>query len=147
MHARIRIDRAQSADRPILVHLLTMVGLDARRLECKLSHWFVARHGEQIVGCGAVYLDGTWGALHSVAVLSSHQRRSIGSTLVGVLLDHAAELRATMVYTGATPEAAGFFQRMRWRVVDGEEAMQLDSMPLDGAQVFATPLAALQKTA
>jgi predicted N-acetyltransferase YhbS len=78
--------------------------------------------------------------LRSIAVAASRRRRSIGSTIVSVLLDDAAELGLTMVFA-FTRDAAGFFRRLRWQPAHGTEAYaKLGIAPYADTPVFAVPL-------
>jgi N-acetylglutamate synthase-like GNAT family acetyltransferase len=140
MQSQIRVGRARSDDRPAMERLLVSAGFGTHRLDDPRARWLVARLGEVVIGCGCVCLRNSSAVLENVAVAASHRRRSIGSTLVGVLLDDAAENGAANAYV-TTRDSAGFFQRLRWRVVSSTEAMERAGLTLQGdSQAFAVSL-------
>ncbi|HKZ72437.1 MAG TPA: GNAT family N-acetyltransferase [Steroidobacteraceae bacterium] len=140
MQSRTHIDHARLEDRPAIAHLLTACGLGADVLDRQIGRWVVAREAGQIVGCGVLEVVGTSGLLRSIAVAASRRRRSIGSTLVSVLLDDAAELGVTAVYA-FTRDAAGFFRRLRWQPAHGTDAFsKLGIAPYADTPVFCVSL-------
>src|SRR5688572_21079315 len=112
MQLRTHIDHARPEDRAEIVRLLTCAGLGADVAVHHIGRWVVAREAGQIVGCGTLEVSGTAALLRNVVVAPSRRRRSIGSTIVSVLLDDAAELRVSTVFV-FTRDAAGFFRRLR----------------------------------
>ncbi len=140
MQARTHIDHARADDRPAIIQLLTAVGLGAEVSERQIGRWVVAREAGQVVACGSLEAVGTAGLLRSIAVAPSRRRRSIGSTLVSVLLDDAAELGLATVFA-FTRDAAGFFRRLRWNPAQGADAYaKLGIAPYADTPVFAVTL-------
>jgi N-acetylglutamate synthase-like GNAT family acetyltransferase len=141
MQTQVRVGRARGDDRPAMEKLLISAGFGTHRLEEARARWVVARLGDLIVGCGCVTLTDSVAVLDDVAVAASHRRRSIGSTLVGVLLDDACENGASDAYV-LTRDAGAFFRRMRWRSVSRGEAMERTGLAVNGEhQAFAVSLA------
>jgi N-acetylglutamate synthase-like GNAT family acetyltransferase len=121
--------------------LLISAGFGTHSLDDLRTRWLVARLGEEVIGCGCICLKNPAAVLESVAVAASHRRRSIGSTLVGVLLDDAAENGAAYAYV-TTRDSGGFFQRLRWRAISAMEAKERAGLALHGdSQAFAVSLA------
>jgi amino-acid N-acetyltransferase len=140
MQTRTHIDHARPEDRHAIIQLLTTSGLGAEVPERQIGRWVVAREAGQVVACGSLEAVGTAGLLRSIAVSPSRRRRSIGSTLVSVLLDDAAELGIATVYA-FTRDAAGFFRRLRWKHAVGAEAYaKLGIAPYADTPVFAVTL-------
>jgi amino-acid N-acetyltransferase len=141
MQSRTYIDHARPEDRHAIIQLLTAAGLGAEVPEHHIGRWVVAREAAQVVACGSLEVMGTSGLLRSIAVAPSRRRRSIGSTLVSVLLDDAAELGIATVFV-FTRDAAGFFRRLRWQPAQGSEAYaRLGVAPYADTPVFAVSLA------
>jgi len=141
MQTRVRIGRARSDDRLAVEKLLISNGFGTHALDDGRARWVVARLGDLVLGCGCVSLADSVALIDNVAVAASHRRRSIGSTLVGVLLDDAAENGAANAYV-MTRDSGGFFRRMRWRNVGRGEAMARTGLTLHGEnQAFAVSLA------
>lgn len=141
MQLRTHICHARPEDRDAIVQLLTSAGLGAELADRHMGRWFIAREGGQIVACGALEVAGSSALLRSIAVAPSRRRRSIGSTLVSVLLDDAAERGVTTVFA-FTRDAAGFFRRLRWQPARGSDAFaQLGIAPYADMPVFAVQLA------
>lgn len=141
MQPRVRIARARRDDRPAVERLLVSAGFGTHALHDGRARWVVARLGEVVIGCGAVVLKDSVAVIDNVAVAADHRRRSIGSTLVGVLLDDAAENGAANAYV-LTRNSGGFFRRMRWRSVSRGEAMERTGLTVQGElQAFAVSLA------
>lgn len=142
MHSRTHIDHARLEDRPAIGRLLTAAGLGAEVLERQIGRWVVAREADQITGCGVLEINGAAALLRTITVAPSRRRRSIGSTLVSVLLDDAAEMGVSTVYA-FTRDAAGFFRRLRWLPARGTDAFaRLGIAPYADTPVFAVFLAA-----
>jgi amino-acid N-acetyltransferase len=140
MQTRTHIDHARPEDRSAIIQLLTAAGLGAEVPERQIGRWVVAREAGQVVACGSLEAVGTAGLLRSIAVSPSRRRRSIGSTLVSVLLDDAAELGIGMVFA-FTRDAAGFFRRLHWKPAQGAEAYaKLGIAPYADTPVFAVTL-------
>jgi amino-acid N-acetyltransferase len=141
MHTRTHIDHAQPEDRQAIAHLLTACGLGAEVLDRQIGRWVVAREAGQVIGCGVLEVMGTAALLRSIAVAASRRRRSIGSTLVSVLLDDAAEVGITAVFA-FTRDAAGFFRRLRWQPAQSNDAFaRLGIAPYADTPVFCVSLA------
>jgi N-acetylglutamate synthase-like GNAT family acetyltransferase len=137
---QVRVGRARTEDRPAMERLLVSAGFGTHRLDDPRARWLVARLGEVVIACGCVSLKNSAAVLENLAVAASHRRRSIGSTLVGVLLDDAAEHGAANAYV-TTRESGGFFQRLRWRVIPAMEAKERAGLTLQGdSQAFAVSL-------
>lgn len=68
-----------------------------------LSHWLAVDRG-QPVGFASLHLDGGVVDLVDLAVLESHRRRGIGSTLVQARLADAMERGATAVVSAPSPD-------------------------------------------
>jgi amino-acid N-acetyltransferase len=146
MQSRTYIDHARPEDRPAIIQLLTASGLGAEVPERHIGRWVVAREAGQLVACGSLEIVGTAGLLRSIAVAPSRRRRSIGSTLVSVLLDDAAELGIATVFA-FTRDAAGFFRRLRWQPAQGAEAYsKLGIAPYADTPVFAVALSERTRT-
>jgi N-acetylglutamate synthase-like GNAT family acetyltransferase len=140
MQLRTHIDHARPEDRTEIVRLLTSAGLGADVAAHHIGRWVVAREAGQIVGCGALEVSGTAALLRNIVVAPSRRRRSIGSTIVSVLLDDAAELRVSTVFV-FTRDAAGFFRRLRWQPARGSDAFaKLGMAPYADTPVFAALL-------
>jgi N-acetylglutamate synthase-like GNAT family acetyltransferase len=139
MQTRIRIDRARMEDRAALERLLISCGLGTAALDDGRARWAVARLGGLIVGCGCVLLSST-AAVLTLAVSVSHRRRSVGSTLVSVLLDDAAENGVANIYVAAG-DAAGFFRRLHWQCISRVEAERIGLRLRGDAQAFTVSLA------
>jgi N-acetylglutamate synthase-like GNAT family acetyltransferase len=141
MHVRTHIDHARPEDRAGIVQLLTSAGLGADVVDRHIARWVVAREAGQIVACGLLEISGTSALIRSIAVAPSRRRRSIGSTLVSVLLDDGAELGVRTVFA-FTRDAAGFFRRLHWQPARGTEAFaRLGVAPYADTPVFAVTLA------
>lgn len=141
MQTQVRVGRARGDDRPALEKLLISAGFGTHRLNEGRSRWVVARLGDVVVGCGCVILTGSVAVIDNIAVAADHRRRSIGSTVVGVLLDDACENGAADAYV-LTRDSGGFFRRMRWRSVSRGEAVQRTGLAVQGEQqAFAVSLA------
>jgi N-acetylglutamate synthase-like GNAT family acetyltransferase len=141
MQTQVRVGRARSEDRSAMERLLVSSGFGTQGLDDPRARWLVARLGDVVIGCGSVCLKNTVAVLENVAVAASHRRRSIGSTLIGVLLDDAAENGAANAYV-TTRDSGGFFQRLRWRGVSPREAMERAGLTLQGgSQAYAVSLA------
>jgi N-acetylglutamate synthase-like GNAT family acetyltransferase len=141
MQTQIRVGRARGDDRPAVEKLLISAGFGTHRLNEGRARWVVARLGDVVVGCGCVTLTESVAVVDNVAVAANHRRRSIGSTLVGVLLDDACEHGAANAYA-LTRDSGGFFRRMRWRSISRGEALERTGMVVQGEhQAFAVSLA------
>jgi N-acetylglutamate synthase-like GNAT family acetyltransferase len=141
MHVRTHIDHARPEDRAGIVQLLTSAGLGADVVDRHIARWVVAREAGQIVACGLLEISGTSALIRSIAVAPSRRRRSIGSTIVSVLLDDGAELGVRTVFA-FTRDAAGFFRRLHWQPARGTEAFaRLGVAPYADTPVFAVTLA------
>jgi amino-acid N-acetyltransferase len=141
MQSRTYIDHARPEDRSAIIQLLTASGLGAEVSESQIGRWVVAREAGQVIACGSLEAVGNAGLLRSIAVAASRRRRSIGSTLVSVLLDDAAELGVSVVYA-FTRDAAGFFRRLRWQPAHGSEAFaKVGIAPYADTPVFSVALA------
>jgi N-acetylglutamate synthase-like GNAT family acetyltransferase len=141
MQVRTHIGHARPEDRQGIVQLLTIAGLGADVVDRQIARWVVAREAGQIVACGMLEIAGTSALLRSIAVAPSRRRRSIGSTIVSVLLDDAAELGVVTVFA-FTRDAAGFFQRLRWQPARGADAFaKLGVAPYADTPVFTVTLA------
>ncbi len=140
MHRQVRVGPARSEDRPAMERLLVSAGFGTHGLDDPRARWLVARLGEMVIGCGCVSYRNSTAVLENLAVAANHQRRSIGSTLVGVLLDDAAENGAANAYV-TTRDSGGFFQRLRWRGISPMEAKERAGLTLQGdSQAFAVSL-------
>jgi N-acetylglutamate synthase-like GNAT family acetyltransferase len=140
MHTQVRVGRARQEDRPAMERLLVSAGFGTHGLDDSRSRWVVARLGDEVIGCGGIALTGSSAVLDGVAIAASHRRRSVGSTLVGVLLDEAAQNGAAYAYT-RTREAGGFFRRLRWRNVSRTEALEQAGLTVEGeSQAFVVSL-------
>jgi N-acetylglutamate synthase-like GNAT family acetyltransferase len=140
MHTQVRVGRARGEDRPAMERLLVSAGFGTHGLDDSRVRWVVARLEDVVIGCGSVLLTDSIAVLDNVAIAASHRRRSVGSTLVGVLLDEAAENGAANAYT-MTRDGAGFFRRMRWRNVSRSEALERAGLTVDGgSQAFVVAL-------
>lgn len=141
MQTQVRVGRARTEDRPAMERLLVSAGFGTHRLDDARARWLVARLGEVVIGCGCVCLRNSTAVIEDVAVAASHRRRAIGSTLIGVLLDDAAENGAANAYV-TTRDSGGFFQRLRWRAVSPMEARERAGLTLQGDSLaFAVSLA------
>ena len=141
MQIRVRVSRARAEDRPAMERLLISSGFGIQGLEDNRARWVVARLGDLVIGCGCVILADSVALIDNVAVAASHRRRSIGSTLVGVLLDDDSENGAANAYV-MTRDSGGFFRRMRWRTVSRGEALERTGLTVQGdAQAFSVSLA------
>jgi N-acetylglutamate synthase-like GNAT family acetyltransferase len=140
MQMRTYIDHAGPEDRAGIVELLTTSGLGADVPTRNIGRWVVAREGEDIVACGLLEVTGASGLIRAIAVAPSRRRRSIGSTVVSVLLDDAVELGVETVFA-FTRDAAGFFRRLRWHPGRGADAFaKLGIAPYADTPVFAVAL-------
>jgi len=140
MQPQVRVTAARGEDRPALERLLISAGFGTHALDDSRARWIVARLGEAAIGCGCVWLADSVAVIDNVVVAASHRRRSIGSTLVGVLLDDAAENGAANAYA-MTRDSGGFFRRMRWRNVSRSEALDRTGLTAHGeTQAFAVSL-------
>lgn len=156
MHSRTHIDHARPEDRPAISRLLTASGIGVEIAERQIRRWVVARESGQIIACGALEMAGGCALLRNIAVVPSRRRRSVGSTIVSVLLDDAVEMGVSTVFA-FTRDAAGFFRRLHWQPARAAEAFaQLGIAPYADTPVFAVSLvqrarssleAARQKTA
>jgi N-acetylglutamate synthase-like GNAT family acetyltransferase len=141
MQIRVRVARARADDRPAMERLLLSSGFATHGLDDSRARWVVARLGDLVIGCGCVILTDSVALIDNVAVAANHRRRSIGSTLVGVLLDDASENGAANAYV-MTRDSGGFFRRMRWRNVGRGEALERTGLTVQGdAQAFSVSLA------
>jgi N-acetylglutamate synthase-like GNAT family acetyltransferase len=141
MHSQVRVGRARAEDRAAMEKLLISSGFGIHRLDDSRARWVVARLGDAVIGCGSVSSADSVALIDGVAVAASHRRRSIGSTLVGVLLDEAAEYGAANAYV-MTRDSGGFFRRMRWRSVSRSEAAERTGLTVRGDTLaFAMSLA------
>jgi N-acetylglutamate synthase-like GNAT family acetyltransferase len=140
MQMRTYIDHAEPEDRTGIVDLLTASGLGSDVPTRNIARWVVAREGAEIVACGLLEVSGGSGLIRAIAVAPSRRRRSIGSTIVSVLLDDAVELGVGTVFA-FTRDAAGFFRRLRWQPGRGADAFaKLGVAPYADTPVFAVTL-------
>lgn len=131
---RVRIGPASDQDRAALEQLLSSSQRSAH------ARWMVARSGDLIVGCGSIEPLGNDALLDNLAVAATHRNRSIGSTLVSVLLDAAAESGAANVYT-ISRGTEGFFRRLHWEEMEARAAEAAGIQACAGASVFRVTLA------
>ena len=140
MQTRTHIDHAGPEDRSGIVQLLATSGLGADVPARTIGRWVVAREGSEIVACGLLEISGASGLIRAIAVAPSRRRRSIGSTIVSVLLDDAAELGVGTVFA-FTRDAAGFFRRLRWQPARSADAYtKLGIAPYADTPVFAVTI-------
>ena len=133
-YTRVRITPASDQDRAALEQLL------AHSQQSPHARWMVARAGDLIVGCGSIEPFGNDALLDNLAVAATHRNRSIGSTLVSVLLDAAAESGAANVYT-ISRGTEGFFRRLHWEEMEARAAEAAGIQACAGASVFRVTLA------
>jgi len=113
---QVRIERASGADAPSIVALLSASGLPIDGLLDHLDTAFVARRGQETVGCAAleVYSDGA--LLRSVAVAPGARGAGLGQALTGAAVSLAEDLGMPAVYL-LTTTAERFFPRFGFSVV------------------------------
>jgi N-acetylglutamate synthase-like GNAT family acetyltransferase len=145
MQVRTHIEHARPEDRSGILQLLTSTGLGTDVPERHIARWVVAREAGQVVACGMLDVAGSAALLRSLAVSPSRRRRSVGSTIVSVLLDDAAELGVSTVFA-FTRDAAGFFRRLHWQPARGADAFaKLGIAPYADTPVFSVALAERQR--
>ncbi len=87
--------------------LLSFYCLDTEKVETNLSEFIIAVKDRKTIGCACLDV-GDIVELRSIAVLPSYRNRGIGSALVDILLEHAAELTHTVYLRTTSP---GFFEK------------------------------------
>jgi amino-acid N-acetyltransferase len=117
MMERIVIEPARKGDLTAVLHLLSHSGLPPDGLRDHMASAFVARSGQQIVGCAALELYDTAALLRSVAVADTYRGRGLGQRLTQQALDFGRERGITHVYL-LTETAATFFPKFGFREVD-----------------------------
>jgi amino-acid N-acetyltransferase len=114
---KITIHPAGPADLAGVHALLVAAALPTDGVDIAMEILLVAKHGEQVVGAAAVEKHDKQGLLRSVVVAPSARSTGIGFRLVNEALRQAAE--AGLEEVGLlTEDAAGYFERFGFRVID-----------------------------
>lgn len=107
----VRISRAERADLPELLALLSAVDLPHEGVEEYLDGFMVARDAEvQMVGCVGLERHGSTGLLRSAAVAPDAQGGGLGLRLTSAVLE-AARAEAVKEIVLLTTTAKDFFGR------------------------------------
>jgi arsenate reductase len=94
----ITIAAATAADLPAVQALLARCKLPTDDLPGDLSHFFVAREGDRLIGSIGLEAHGAVGLLRSLAVDPAHRRQALSTRLWSQLRQHAADLHLTHLY-------------------------------------------------
>jgi amino-acid N-acetyltransferase len=113
----IDIRKATQADIRDIKKLLSFYCLDTEKVEKNLPKFIIAVKDGITVGCACLDVDHII-ELRSIAVLPSYRNRGIGSTLVGAILKHAAELTDTVYLRTTSPV---FFEKKGAHRLENEE--------------------------
>jgi len=104
------IDRAEAREFDAVLALLGEVDLPAEGVAEHFGQFFVAREGENVVGCVGQERYGKVSLLRSLAVSPDLQRSGLGRALTKRLLDEAGSLGVSEIVL-LTTTAADFFAR------------------------------------
>ena len=121
-------------------HRLLNAPPDARR------NWWAARDGETLVGWGTAGIDYETSARTGyvgVAVLDSHRRRGIGTTLLERALAHledSARIKTAAVEAGRSFAERHGFRHTHTRRVSGVDPRTVDTSELDSSEARITSL-------
>ncbi len=123
----MKVEKAKVSEAPRIRKLVNSFAARDFMLPRSLSEiyenirdYFVARLGDEVVGCGALHI--AWGDLaeiKSVAVSEEWQRKGGGETLVNACIEEAKELDIPMVFC-LTYEVS-FFGKFGFQLVDPVE--------------------------
>lgn len=98
----LEIRKATRADIKDIKKLLSFYYLDTEKVEKNLSEFIIAVKYGKTIGCACLDVSDIV-ELRSIAVLPSYRNRGIGSALVDILLEHAAELTDTVYLRTTSP--------------------------------------------
>ena len=102
--------------------LMTDAGLTVADVDShKLTHFIVARMGDQIVGTVGLEPYGKDALLRSLAVAEDHRRQAIATRLVAAIEKYARSHGTEVLYL-LTMEAGGFFTKQGYRLTDRHTA-------------------------
>jgi len=118
----VRIERAQPADLPAVLGLLTAAGLPLDGVAQAFEVGVVAREGETVVGAVGVERCGSAGLLRSVVVAPERRGAGIGRDLVAAAERVARDEGVTELFL-LTETAIGWFPRLGYAVVPREDAV------------------------
>jgi N-acetylglutamate synthase-like GNAT family acetyltransferase len=110
------ISRATSADLLPVLSLLRDCRLPEVGIAEAIEHFFVARVGDQLLGCAGLELYGEQALLRSIAVQAAARASGLGRALVQRALGLAHERGVRELYL-LTTTAPGFFERLAFAPV------------------------------
>jgi len=111
------IRKATRADIKDIKRLLSFYCLETEDVEKNLQEFIIAVKDGITVGCACLDVDHII-ELRSFAVLPSYRNRGIGSSLVGAIIKHAAELTDTVYLRTTSPV---FFEKKGAQRLEKEE--------------------------
>ncbi len=113
----IEIRKATEADIKAIKILLSFYYLETEKVEKNLPEFIVAVLDNKTVACACLDIDDIV-ELRSIAVLPGLRNKGIGSRLVDVILNRAAELSDTVYLRTTSP---GFFEKKGFQRLPDEE--------------------------
>lgn len=123
----MKVDKARTGDATSMHQLINHFADQGEMLPRALSEiyenirdYFVARDGNQVIGCVALHVN--WldlAEIRSLAVEAENQNQGIGSLLVQACLDEAKELGIPAVFCLARKPA--FFEKHGFHLIDKAE--------------------------
>lgn len=118
----MEIRRARASDCEDVQRLILTAALPTEGLRDLFpSAYWVAVHGESLIGCVGIERYGDHGLLRSLAVAESARGTSIGKALLRRALEDATGAQLASVYL-LTTTAADFFLRQGFAVAERESA-------------------------
>ncbi len=115
------LDTGSEHDLGAIRELLAAHGLPLDGLMAVPTRWVVARHGDRVVGAGALEHHGSDGLLRSVVVAAGARSEGVGSGIVAELERTADEAGLDGTYL-LTETAERFFARRGYRRIGRDEA-------------------------
>lgn len=114
----IVINKANGADLTEILALLSVTDLPHEGVVEHLTNFFIARDNGQLIGCAGLERYQQIGLLRSVAISPALQRTGLGSQLISLLIQQAANDGITELVLLTTTAKDFFANRFNFLLVD-----------------------------
>lgn len=118
----VRIERAAAEDLPFTLSLVEECGLPVEGVREHFAGFFVARIGEERVGCVGMEVYGEHVLLRSLAVSRRERNAGIGAALLARSIEEARTAGGRSAWGLTTFGKKGLFDRFGFRAVPRSEA-------------------------
>lgn len=117
----LRFRRATKADLSAVEDFLTATERPVGGVADQLERFWLAAHGNQIIGCAGLEKYGAIALLRSVAVLPERRNQGIGKALFSHIMQDAMRAKITDLYL-LTTHAQRYFEGFGFRALDRSAA-------------------------